>query len=167
VSLLLVAAVLVALFGWQMFLSNRATSIQTKTQEAEKEILSDELSRKEITRRLLVDKLDAAAVFLTTQPVYSEGVEEILNVIKKAGATLTNSEFGNDGVFSITGKAKTSKVLGKVIEGLVKKKMNDTFGQVELSKLALEEKDEPYVFTIDMKFLKKGLMSATPSAQTK
>lgn len=169
VSLLIVAAVLFGLFGYQMFLSASARSIETKTKDAEQQILSQ--SGKEATRRLLVDKLETTSNFLSSQLVYSEGFKEILSILNKSGAKLTNSEFGSDGVFRIIGKSKNSKVLGKLIGGLIDEARVGTFDQVELvdlSKEASEEdKAEPYVFTIDMKFLKKGLMSATASAQTK
>lgn len=169
VALLIVAAVLFGLFGYQMFLSASARSIETKTKDAEQQILSQ--SGKEATRRLLVDKLETTSNFLSSQLVYSEGFKEILSILNKSGAKLTNSEFGSDGVFRIIGKSKNSKVLGKLIGGLIDEARVGTFDQVELvdlSKEASEEdKAEPYVFTIDMKFLKKGLMSATASAQTK
>ena len=168
-ALLIVAAVLFGLFGYQMFLSASARSIETKTKDAEQQILSQ--SGKEATRRLLVDKLETTSNFLSSQLVYSEGFKEILSILNKSGAKLTNSEFGSDGVFRIIGKSKNSKVLGKLIGGLIDEARVGTFDQVELvdlSKEASEEdKAEPYVFTIDMKFLKKGLMSATASAQTK
>lgn len=169
VSLLIVAAVLFGLFGYQMFLSASARSINTKTKDAEQQILSQ--SGKEATHRLLVDKLETTSNFLSSQLVYSEGFKEILSILNKSGAKLTSSEFGSDGVFRIIGKSKNSKVLGKLIGGLINEARVATFGQVELVDLSKEDneedKAEPYVFTIDMKFLKKGLMSATASAQTK
>lgn len=169
VSLLIVAAVLFGLFGYQLFLSASARSIETKTKDAEQQILSQ--SGKEATHRLLVDKLETTSNFLSSQLVYSEGFKEILSILNKSGAKLTNSEFGSDGVFRIIGKSKNSKVLGKLIGGLINEARAGTFDQVELVDLSKEDseedKAEPYVFTIDMKFLKKGLMSATASAQTK
>ncbi len=164
VSLLIVAAILFGLFGYQMFLSTSAKSIETKTKEAESIILSEEQSRKEVTHRLLVDKLDATSNFLSSQLVYSEGFEEILSILHKSGANLISSEFSSSGVFRIIGKSKNSKILGKLISGLINEARADTFDKVELIDLSKEDKGEPYVFTIDMKFLKKGLMPATPSA---
>ena len=169
VSLLIVAAVLFGLFGYQLFLSASARSIETRTKDAEQQILSQ--SGKEATHRLLVDKLETTSNFLSSQLVYSEGFKEILSILNKSGAKLTNSEFGSDGVFRIVGKSKNSKVLGKLIGGLINEARAGTFDQVELVDLSKEDSEEdraePYVFTIDMKFLKKGLMSATASAQTK
>ncbi len=162
VALLIVAAVLFGLFGYQMFLSTSVRSIETKTKEAEQEILSQ--SRKEATHRLLVDKLEATSNFLSSQLIYSEGWKEMLKIFRGSGAQLTDSEFGSDGIFRIIGKSKNSKVLGKLIGGLINEARADTFDQVELVDLSKEDTGEPYVFTIDMKFLKKGLMPATPSA---
>ena len=130
VSLLIVAAVLFGLFGYQMFLSASARSIETKTKDAEQQILSQ--SGKEATRRLLVDKLETTSNFLSSQLVYSEGFKEILSILNKSGAKLTNSEFGSDGVFRIIGKSKNSKVLGKLIGGLIDEARVGTFDQVEL-----------------------------------
>ncbi len=163
VSLLIVAAILAALFGYQMFLSTSAGSIETKTKEAEDIILSEEQNRKEVTHRLLVDKLDATSNFLSSQLVYSEGFKEILSIFRKSGANWISSEFNSNGVFRIIGKSKNSKILGKLIGGLINESRADTFDMVELVDLT-KEKGEPYIFSIDMKFLKKGLMSATPSA---
>jgi hypothetical protein len=168
VALLIVAAVLLGLFGYQMFLSASARSIETKTKDAEQQIVSQ--SGKEATHRLLVDKLETTSNFLSSQLVHSEGFKEILSILNKSGAKLTNSEFGSDGVFRIVGKSKNSEVLGKLIGGLINEARVDTFDQVELVDLSKEDseedKAEPYVFAIDMKFLKKGLMSATASAQS-
>ncbi|MCH7541978.1 hypothetical protein IH981_04370, partial [Patescibacteria group bacterium] len=72
-SLLVVAAILLALFGYWLFLAAQSRRIDSQTKEAESVILSQ--SRKEITRRSLVEKLDEVDKFILGVIPYSEAVE--------------------------------------------------------------------------------------------
>ena len=161
VSLLIVATILFGLFGYQFYVSSQAERIKAQTAAAEQEILDQ--SRKEITHRLLVDKLDEASRFITAQLPYSDGYKKIIDILKKAGAVLVGGEFTNTGTFTIIGNVTNSTVLDKVKKGLTAEDMADTFDQVKLVSLT-KEKDEPYVFTIDVRFLKKGVRTVTESA---
>ena len=164
IALLIVAAILLALFGYQFFLASTAKRIDSQTKSAEQEI-SNQRS-KEITRRALVGKLDVANIFLASSTPYSEAMGKILGVFKKSGITLVESTFKGAGQISISGEAKSSNNFGKLVDGLTDEKLSDTFDRVRLVSLTGVEK-EPYKFTIDLRFLKKGLMEATGSAQNK
>ncbi|HEX7456530.1 MAG TPA: hypothetical protein VF303_03625 [Candidatus Nanoarchaeia archaeon] len=175
VALLIAAAILFGLFGYQFFLTSTVKRIETQTRAAEKKILS--ASRKEITHRLLVDKLDKAEEFLSSQLPHSEGFKELINVLKSSGAILTESKFENNGTLTITGEAVNSKILSKLVAGLTNEDVADTFGDVKLVSLTKEKVSKgckekpkealPYIFTIDVKFLKKGIQEATSSAQSR
>ena len=161
VSLLIIATVLFGLFGYQFYIGSSAKRIEAQTAAAEQDILSQ--SRKEITHRLLVDKLEEASKFITAQLPYSDGYKKIIDILKKSGAVLVGGELANTGTFTIVGNATNSTVLDKVKKGLTGQDMADTFDQVKLVSLT-KEKGEPYVFTIDVRFLKKGLRPITESA---
>ena len=160
-SLLVIATILFGLFGYQFYMGSSAKRIEAQTAAAEQDILAQ--SRKEITHRLLVDKLEKASGFITAQLPYSEGYKKIIDILKKSGAVLVGGELANTGTFTIVGNATNAAVLDKVKKGLTAEDMADTFDQVKLVSLT-REKGEPYVFTIDLRFLKKGLQTVTESA---
>ena len=76
---------------------------------------------------------------------------------------MVGGELANTGTFTVVGNAANATVLDKVKKGLTAGDMADTFDQVKLVSLT-KEKGEPYVFTIDVRFLKKGLRPVTESA---
>ena len=160
-SLLVIATILFGLFGYQFYMGSSAKRIEAQTAAAEQDILAQ--SRKEITHRLLVDKLEKASGFITAQLPYSEGYKKIIDILKKSGAVLVGGELANTGTFTIVGNATNAAVLDKVKKGLTAEDMADTFDQVKLVSLT-KEKGEPYVFTIDVRFLKKGIRPVTESA---
>ena len=160
-SLLVIATVLFGLFGYQFYIGSSAKRIAAQTAAAEQEILDQ--SRKEITHRLLVDKLEEASKFITAQLPYSDGYKKIIDILKKSGAVLVGGELANTGTFTIIGNATNATVLDKVKKGLTGEETADTFDQVKLVSLT-KEKGEPYVFTIDVRFLKKGIRPVTESA---
>jgi hypothetical protein len=162
VSLLVVAAILLGLFGYQLFLSTTIKRIDSQTKEAEQNILDQ--SRKEITHRALVEKLEDASKFLSSQLRYSSDYKIIINVLKKSKATLTEGKLDNDGSFSVTGEAKSSRNLQKFINGLTSTGVNDDLNEVRLVSLTKIPK-EPYKFVIDYKVLKKGLLEETSNSQ--
>ena len=161
-SLLIIGAVLFGVFGYQLFIESSAKRIETQTAAAEQEIIAQ--SRKEITHRLLVDKLEEASKFLAAQLPYSEGYKKIIDIIKKSGAVLVSSQLISSGTFTLVGNAKNSTVLDKLVKKLTGEEASDTFDQVKLVSLT-KEKGEPYVFTIDVRFLKRGIKAVTESAQ--
>ena len=161
VSLLVIATILFGLFGYQFYIGSSAKRIEAQTAAAEQDILAQ--SRKEITHRLLVDKLEEASKFITAQLPYSDGYKKIIDILKKSGAVLVGGELANTGTFTIIGNATNATVLDKVKKGLTGEETADTFDQVKLVSLT-KEKGEPYVFTIDVRFLKKGIRPVTESA---
>ena len=161
VSLLIMATILFGLFGYQFYIGSSAKRIEAQTAAAEQAILGQ--SRKEITHRLLVDKIEEASKFITAQLPYSDGYKKIIDILKKSGAVLVGGELANTGTFTIIGNAKNATVLDKVKKGLTAEDIADTFDQVKLVSLT-REKGEPYIFTIDVRFLKKGLRPVTESA---
>ena len=160
-SLLVLATILFGLFGYQFYIGSSAKRIEAQTAAAEQDILSQ--TRKEITHRLLVGKLEEASKFITAQLPYSDGYKKIIDILKKSGAVLVGGELANTGTFTVVGNATNATVLDKVKKGLTAGDMADTFDQVKLVSLT-KEKGEPYVFTIDVRFLKKGLRPVTESA---
>ena len=160
-SLLVIATILFGLFGYQFYIGSSAKRIEAQTAAAEQDILAQ--SRKEITHRLLVDKLEKASGFITDQLPYSDGYKKIIDILKKSGAVLVGGELANTGTFTIIGNATNATVLDKVKKGLTGEETADTFDQVKLVSLT-KETGEPYVFTIDVRFLKKGIRPVTESA---
>lgn len=153
-SLLVVAVILLALFGYQLFLAASATRIEAQTRAAEEQILAQ--ARKEATHRLLVEKLEKASQFLANALPYSEGHSLLTNILKKCECTLTEAVFKDDGGLSISGDAGSSSNLEKLVTGLTSEETSEAFGRANMDTLVKQSPD-PYKFTIDVKFLKKGL----------
>ena len=162
VSLLVVAALLIGLFGYQLLLASSSKRIDYQTQDAEQSILDQ--SGKEITHRALVEKLDDASKFLSSRLPFSDSYTIILDVLKKSGAVLTDGKLNNDGTFTISGDAKSSKNLEKLINSLTDSSVRSAIDDIKLVSLT-KIPTEPYKFTIDYKFLKKGLFEASSSAE--
>ena len=159
-SLLIVAAILLSLFGYELFLSSSAKRVESQTKTAEENIVSQ--SRKEITHRLLVGKIEAASQFLASELPYSEGYAQVLDIFNKSGAVLTESTFKSDGALTIIGEAKTSSSLETLINQLTGKEAAKIFDDARLVDLVWD-KNNFYKFTIDVKFLKKGIRSEITS----
>ncbi|MEX0621604.1 MAG: hypothetical protein WD187_01220 [Candidatus Woykebacteria bacterium] len=162
ISLLVVAALLLALFGYQFFLSASSKRIENQTKEAEEQILAQ--SSKEISYRALVGKLEETSKFLSSQLNYSEAYGKLLKIFKDSGVVITDTEFKNDGNFSVSGDAKSSSNFGKLVDGLTDEQFKEDFDMVTLVSITKIE-GEPYKFTVEFKVLKKGLFEATPSTQ--
>lgn len=162
VSLLVVAALLIGLFGYQLLLASFSKRIDSQTQDAEQSILDQ--SSKEITHRALVEKLDDASKFLASRLPFSDSYTIILDVLKKSGAVLTDGKLNNDGTFTISGDAKSSENLEKLINSLTDSSVRSAIDDIKLVSLT-KIPTEPYKFTIDYKFLKKGLFEASSSAE--
>lgn len=154
VSLLVVAAVLLGLFGYQLFLASSAARIDSQTKDAEEQILAQ--VSKEITHRALVSKLDDTANFLNSRLLFAQSYKIILNVLKKSGAVVTGGELNNDGTFTITGDAKSTKVFRSLVNALSDEKLNKDLENMKLVSLT-KIPEEPYKFTIEYKVLKRGL----------
>lgn len=154
ISLLVVAAVLIALFGWQLFLSSSIQRIDSQTKRAEEDILAQ--SSKEITHRALVNKLEDTSKFLDSRLQFADAYKIVLDVLKKSGAVLTTADLKNDGTFTVTGDAKTTKVFRAVVTTLNDEKLNQDLGNLKLVSFTKIPK-EPYKFSIEYKALKSGL----------
>ncbi len=154
VSLLVVAAVLLGLFGYQLFLASSVARIDSQTKDAEEQILAQ--ASKEITHRTLVAKLDDTSNFLNSRLLFANSYKIILDVIKKSGAEVTGGELNNDGTFTITGDAKSTKVFQTLVNALDDKKLNEDLENMKLISLT-KIPDEPYKFTIEYKVLNVGL----------
>lgn len=155
VSLLIVAAVLMALFGYQLFLASSAQRIDSQTKDAQDQVIAQ--SSKEITHRALVEKLDDTEKFLNSRLLFASSYKIVLDVLNKSGAVLTESTLKNDGTFTISGDAKTTKIFNKVVDTLNDEKLNEDLENMKLVTLTKIPK-EPYKFTIEYKTLKKGLL---------
>jgi len=168
VFLLITLGVLGALLGWNVYLSSSMGRVEEQTKNAEEKILKQ--SSKEINHRLLIGKLDEAGKFLSSATPYFEGVKKIYDIILQSGALITKSELKNNGTFTISGEAQNSDILGSVTDGLTNKEQQTLFGNVKLVKLVKEKdpdnQNPPYQFTIDVNYLKKGLLPE-PSKSSK
>lgn len=159
-SLLVVAAILLALFGYWLFLAAQSRRIDSQTKEAESVILSQ--SRKEITRRSLVEKLDEVDKFISGVIPYSEAVEGLIDMLKKSSTKLQKGVFLGANI-SVTGEVAASKNFKTFVDQLISEASKEAFGNVLLTSFRKEE-DEPYVFTIEMDYLKQGVPEASPSS---
>src|SRR3989344_2268526 len=133
VSLLVVAALLIGLFGYQFLLASFSKRIDYQTQDAEQSILDQ--SGKEITHRALVEKLDDASKFLSSRLPFSDSYTIILDVLKKSGAVLTDGKLNNDGTFTISGDAKSSENLEKLINSLTDSSVRSAIDDIKLVSL--------------------------------
>ena len=158
VSLLIIASVLAALFGWQLFLASSAQRIDSQTKDAQDLVIAQ--AAKEITHRALVEKLDDTKKFLDSRLLFASSYQTVLDVIKISGAILTESTLKNDGTFTISGDAKTTKIFNKVVNALNDEKLNEDLENIKLITLTKIPK-EPYRFTIEYEALKKGLFAET------
>ena len=109
------------------------------------------------SRKLLIDRLIKKGV----------PVANILYINKES---LEFDELKNNGTFTISGEAQNSDILGSVTDGLTNKEQQTLFGNVKLVKLVKEKdpdnQNPPYQFTIDVNYLKKGLLPE-PSKSSK
>ena len=156
VSLLIIASVLAALFGWQLFLASSAQRIDSQTKDAQDLVIAQ--AAKEITHRALVEKLDDTKKFLDSRLLFASSYQTVLDVIKISGAILTESTLKNDGTFTISGDAKTTKIFNKVVSAFNDEKLNEDLKNIKLITLTKIPK-EPYRFTIEYEALKKGLFA--------
>lgn len=154
VSLLAVAAILLGLFGYQLFLASSAVRIDSQTKDAEEQILDQ--ASKEITHRALVSKLDDTANFLNSRLLFAESYKIVLDVLKKSGAVVTGGELNNDGTFTIIGDAKSTKVFRSLVNAFNDEKFTEDLENMKLVSLT-KIPEEPYKFMIEYKVLKRGL----------
>ncbi len=154
VSLLVVAAILLGLFGYQLFLASSAVRIDSQTKDAEEQILDQ--ASKEITHRALVSKLDDTANFLNSRLLFAESYKIVLDVLKKSGAVVTGGELNNDGTFTIIGDAKSTKVFRSLVNAFNDEKFTEDLENIKLVSLT-KIPEEPYKFMIEYKVLKRGL----------
>jgi len=156
--LLLVAVVIACLFGYWLYLISWGTRIESQTKSAQDEISSKENQRKEITRRALVVKVDEAQKFLSSTVPFSISLDKLIGLLKDSGSTLDSSKFTNDGKMTVGGEAPASDNFGKLVDGLTNEQLAKTFGNVNLTSLTFTEDKPFYTFTIDLRFLEKGLL---------
>lgn len=161
VALLIVAAILLSLFAYQFFLVSTARRISVQTKTAEETIVQN--SDKEINHRSLVEKLQEATKFLATAIPYSDAFDKLTSVLNKSAVALTDSKFEADGDVTLDGKASSSGQFGKLVDELTSQELTKSYTGVNLVSLT-KEIEKPYVFKVDLKYIKKGLPLATSSA---
>lgn len=165
-SLLVVGSVLLALFGYWLFLAANAERLKTQTREAEETILSQ--SRKEITRRSLVERLDKASKFLNSVIPYSASFEKITEFFASSGTSLKSGEFKDDGDLTLEGEFSNPSQFKALVDKFVDESQSENFGSATLISLRKNTNGSGgsagYVFSLGVKYLKKGLSGATVSS---
>jgi hypothetical protein len=164
-SLLIIGAILIGMFGYLAFLANTSQRLKDQTAQAENTIVSQ--SRKEATRRALVEKLETAKQLVTTTAAYSTGFQKLVGFFRSSKSSLKEAEFKNKGLMTITVEFKKSSSLDKLATNLISSGVSDMFGNVLLISLTREEpepdaKGAPnFVFQFGVNYLKKGLPDTT------
>lgn len=156
--LLLVAVVIASLFGYWFYLRSWEIKSASQIKDAQDEISSKENQRKEITRRALVGKLTEAQKFVSATVPFSISFDKLITILKDSGTYLTDSNFKNDGKMIISGEANSSDSFGKLVEGFTSEQISKTFDKVNLTSLTFTQDKGFYTFTVDLRFLEKGLL---------
>lgn len=155
IALLISAGILFGLFGYQFFLQSTSERIDSQTEQAEQEILSQ--VDKEITHNALIDKIEQSDRIVNGSLVYSEGYKIIVTAFNKSGSVLIDGGMSNSGVITLIGDAKSSGNLKKLVDTLNDKAFAADIQNVFLVSLS-KEIGKPYRFTIDYDYLNKGLL---------
>jgi hypothetical protein len=166
-SLLVMGAVLLGLFGYWAFLAANAQRIQSQTKDAEQEIISQ--SRKEITRRALVNRLDKAKEFIDSVLPFSTAADKIIVFFTGSGASLTDSEFKENGDMTIGGEFADPSQFNRLVNRFTSTSETENFQEVTLVSMVKDTTSEEggnYIFTLGVKYLKKGISGSTTSAST-
>ena len=169
-SLLVVGTILLAVFGYWLFLAANSERLKVQTKNAEEQILSPSLTRKEITRRSLIERLNEAGQFIASVVPYSESIDKIIKFFSVSKVSLTENEFKDSGDLTLIGEFDSPSHFKTLTDKFTSEGETVNFGSVTLVSLTKEELDEKtgkegnYIFNLGMKYLKKGVPGVTSSS---
>ena len=169
-SLLVIGTILLAVFGYWLFLAANSERLKVQTKNAEEQILSPSLTRKEITRRSLVERLNEAGQFVSSVIPYSESIDKIIKFFSASKVSLTENEFKDSGDQTLIGEFVSPSHFKTLTDKFISEGEVENFGGVTLVSLTKEELDEKtgkegnYIFNLGMKYLKKGIPGVTSSS---
>ena len=169
-SLLVVGTILLAVFGYWLFLAANSERLKVQTKNAEEQILSPSLTRKEITRRSLIERLNEAGQFIASVVPYSESIDKIIKFFSVSKVSLTENEFKDSGDLTLIGEFDSPSHFKTLTDKFTSEGETVNFGSVTLVSLTKEELDEKtgkegnYIFNLGMKYLKKGISGVTSSS---
>jgi len=169
-SLLVVGTILLAVFGYWLFLAANSERLKVQTKNAEEQILSPSLTRKEITRRSLVERLNEAGQFVSSVIPYSESIDKIIKFFSASKVSLTENEFKDSGDQTLIGEFVSPSHFKTLTDKFISEGETENFDNVTLVSLTKEELDEKtgkegnYIFNLGMKYLKKGISGVTSSS---
>ena len=169
-SLLVIGTILLAVFGYWLFLAANSERLKVQTKNAEEQILSPSLTRKEITRRSLVERLNKAGQFIASVVPYSESIDKIIKFFSASKVSLTENEFKDSGDQTLIGEFVSPSHFKTLTDKFISEGETENFDNVTLVSLTKEELDEKtgkegnYIFNLGMKYLKKGISGVTSSS---
>jgi len=169
-SLLVIGTILLAVFGYWLFLAANSERLKVQTKNAEEQILSPSLTRKEITRRSLVERLNEAGQFVSSVIPYSESIDKIIKFFSASKVSLTENEFKDSGDQTLIGEFVSPSHFKTLTDKFISEGETENFDNVTLVSLTKEELDEKtgkegnYIFNLGMKYLKKGISGVTSSS---
>jgi len=150
ISLLVVGAILIAFFAYQLSLS---LLLNTTNSRIEKNL--DKIKgqiNKEINHRALVAKLNIAHDFYNSRNNFSDGVDKLRTIVTDSGATLKMADFNKEGIMKITLEANNSDIFNKLVTSITDTSLKNIFNNIQIVSLTKSEIDKPYSFTIDFKY---------------
>ncbi len=117
VSLLVVASLTLALFGYQLVLSTQSRSLDSQSKQKEELIRAKfEL---EVKQRALVDKLDAISAYLDKNKSTAKAFKKIVEIANTGKIKLSKVDVGSGGDIIVSGTTVNSTNLGTFIDNLV------------------------------------------------
>ena len=152
VSLVIVVAIILGLFGAQLLLLFLEKRTDSDTQKARDAISAQK--DKDITRRSLVEKLTKAQEFLALRSPYSVGFGSLIKLAADSNLILKETKFEESGIVTVTGEAASSAELAKLITSLDAASFTKNFAEAQLVSLT-GSSGKPYTITLDFRFLKQ------------
>ena len=153
-SLLLVLAVTLGLYSWQLFLSTQARRAETQASEKEKEI--SQKAPLEIKQRTLVDKLEAAKAYLDKNKSTAVAFKEIIDLTNAGAVSLTKVDVNSAGEINITGNTSGSTQLGVLFDNLTNEGAQVSLSKVVATSVTLSSGG--YQFSIRLNYTKNGIL---------
>ena len=157
-SLLIVGAVLIGLFSYQLFLSIQSKNLDALSSEKEKEIL--EKAPVEIKQRTFIDKLEAIKTYWEKNKSTASAFKKIIDLVNNGSVTLTKVDVNSAGEVTLAGNSAGSANLGNLFDSLTNSGAQVSLDKVVATNVALA--GPVYQFTIRLNYTKKGILPERP-----
>ncbi|MDP2671392.1 MAG: hypothetical protein Q8P13_02910 [bacterium] len=155
-SLLAVAGIIIALFGYQLFLSARDRTLTAETTEKTAQITSPENAALEVKQRALIGKLEAITGYLNSNKSTARAFKQIITLASSGQVSLSRVELSSAGAITVAGFASTSSNLGRFFDNLTDEKATVSLEKVVASSVSLTSNS--YQFTVRLNYTKPGLL---------